>query len=569
MNHPDKKANYDEKPWVQSYAPRVPGKITFQDICIPNFLSRSAEQFPNSSALIFMGYTVTYKQMEDMVNRCAFALQKFGIKKGDSVAIILPNTIQCVIAYYAILRIGAIAVMNNPLYSDKELLHQLNDSESKVMFVFDLLAKRMINLRPKTSVKQIIVASVGEYLPFPKSLLFPLVAKKKGLAADVEITENVFLFKDLIKNSSPAPQSVKLSFSDIAQYQYTGGTTGVSKGVILTHGNLSKNLQQAASWFPHLKKGEERMLGALPFFHVFGLTVSMNYAVYMGWANILIPKPQPEQLFEAFMKFKPTFLPMVPTMYIGLLSHPHIDKLDLTKVAGCFSGSAPLPVEVIHKFEEKSGAVICEGFGMTESSPITHINPLAKGKTKPGTIGLPIPDTDCRIVDINDGKTQVPQGSSGELIVRGPQVMSGYKGMDEDTKNALRDGWLHTGDIAVMDEDGYFSIVDRLKDMLISGGYNVYPREIDEILFQHPKVLEACSIGVPHPSRGESVKAFIVLREGETCTSEEIIEFCKDRLAKYKLPEEVEFRESLPKSAVGKLLRKELRAEELAKRKAK
>lgn len=567
MNLTDAKSFYHEKPWIKSYAPGVPAELNFEEIIIPELLRNSAGLFPDLMALNFMGYTLTFRQLDAMVDRFAAALDDFGIKKGDSVAIILPNTIQCVVAYYGILRIGAVAVMNNPLYSDKEFLHQLKDSGAKLLVTIDLLANRMIALRPRTSIKQIIVASIGDYLPFPKSLLFPLVAKKKGLAADVNKGEEIYLFKEVIKNALVAPPDVKLSFNDIAQYQYTGGTTGVSKGVILTHKNLCADLQQVAAWFPHLKKGEERMLGALPFFHVFGLTISMNYGIYMAWGNILIPKPQPEQLFEAFMKFRPTFIPMVPTMYIGLLNHPHIDKLELKNIAGCFSGSASLPVEVIRKFEEKAGVVICEGFGMTESSPVTHINPLLKGKTKPGTIGLPLPNTECRIVDIRDGRTDVPQGESGELLVRGPQVMSGYKGMESETNHALRDGWLHTGDIAVMDEEGYFSIIDRLKDMVITGGYNVYPREIDEVLYQHPAVAEACSIGIPHETWGESVKAFVVLREGMSCSAGEIIEFCSSHLAKYKLPREVEFRQSLPKSAVGKILRKELKEEELSKRK--
>jgi long-chain acyl-CoA synthetase len=339
--------------------------------------------------------------------------------------------------------------------------------------------------------------------------------------------------------------------------------------VELTHGNLSKNVQQLAAWFPNLQRGSEVMLGALPMFHVFGLTFSMNYALYMAWGNVLVPKPQPEQLFDVLAKFKPTFLPMVPTMYIGLLNHPRIKELDLSYITGCFSGSAPLPVDVIKQFEEKTGSIICEGFGMTESSPITHINPFGKGKTKPGSIGVPIPNTECRLVDINDRKTDVAAGESGELIVRGPQVMRGYKGKPEETKETIRDGWLHTGDIARMDEDGYFFIVDRLKDMIISGGYNVYPRDIDEVLYEHPKVQEACSIGVPHPSRGEAVKVFVVLKQGQQATPEEIINFCMEKLAKYKWPEEVEFRESLPKSTVGKILRKDLRTEELARRVAK
>jgi long-chain acyl-CoA synthetase len=349
-------------------------------------------------------------------------------------------------------------------------------------------------------------------------------------------------------------------------YQYTGGTTGISKGVMLTHGNLSKQVQQIAAWFP-VFSSDEIMLGALPFFHVFGLTTAMNLAIYMGWGDILIPKPQPEPLIRAIQKFKPTFAPLVPTMYIGILNHPYIDKIDLTSIKGCFSGSAPLPVEVLKDFEHKTGAVIVEGYGLTESSPVTHVNPFAGGKRKVGSIGIPIPDTTCRIVDLNDGATDLPVGESGELFVKGPQVMKGYWNKVEETAATLTDGWLHTGDIAKMDEEGYFYIVDRKKDVILSGGLNVYPRDIEEIFYEHPKVQEAAAIGIPHPTRGESVKVFVILKEGQSATSEELIEYCKDKIAKFKLPTEIEFRNELPKTNVGKILKKDLKSEEMAKRK--
>ncbi|MCU0848717.1 MAG: long-chain fatty acid--CoA ligase [Spirochaetes bacterium] len=567
MNAIEEKNCCAGKPWLGSYAAGVPEKLDYEKICLPGFLERAARQYPDSTALVFMGYTVSYKKLNEMADSFASALAGFGIKKGDSVAIILPNTIQCVAAYYGILKAGAIAVMNNPLYSDKELEHQLSDSESRALVTLDLLADRMIDLRAKTSVKQIVVASIGDYLPFPKSLLFPLVAKKKKLAADVKSAPMVYFWKELIKNSGPDIPAVNISFHDTAQYQYTGGTTGVSKGVVLTHGNLSRNVQQIASWFPDMKNAEETMLGALPYFHVFGLTVSMNLAVFKSWKNVLVPKPQTEQLIEVLKKDRPSFVPMVPTMYIGIINHPGFGKMDLSFINGCFSGSAPLPVEVIKTFESKSGTVICEGFGMTESSPVTHVNPFEKGKPRPGSIGIPVPDTECRIVDIEDRSTDVPAGKPGELIIRGPQVMEGYKDMPDETSDAIRGGWLHTGDVATMDDDGYFYIVDRLKDMIISGGYNVYPREIDEVVYTHPGVLEACAIGIPHPTRGEAIKLFAVLRDGVTCTEDEMIDFCRDKLATYKLPSEIEFRKELPKSAVGKILRKELRAEEMEKRK--
>jgi long-chain acyl-CoA synthetase len=480
---------------------------------------------------------------------------------------LLPNVIPCVVAYYAILKIGAITVMNNPLYSDRELEHQFNDSGSKVLITLDLLGNRMIDLRPKTKVKQIVITSIGDYLPFPKSLLFPLVAKKKKLAADVKAAPDVYKWKDCIAKYQPNPPKVKNSFNDVAMYQYTGGTTGVSKGVELTHANLSKQVQQLAAWFPDFENGTEIMLGALPYFHVFGMSCSMNLSVYRGWSQVLVPKPQPEPLLEAIRHFKPTFAPLVPTMYIGMLSHPDLKKTDMSCIKGCFSGSAPLPLEVISDFEKITGAVIVEGFGMTETTPVTHTNPFAGGARKVGSIGVPISDTLCRIVDLENGTQDVPLGERGELIVKGPQIMRGYKGKPEETANTLKDGWIYTGDIATMDADGYFAIVDRKKDMILSGGYNVYPRDIDEVFYMHPKVMEACSIGVPDPKRGESAKIFIVLKEGQTSTQEEMLEFAKTKLALYKVPTEVEFRKELPKSNVGKILRKELRTEELKKRK--
>ena len=558
---------YLDKPWIKSYQKGVPEHVKYEEICMPDFLERTAAQFPKNDALIFMGYKLNYAQFKDMVDRFATCLADFGVKKGDAVAILLPNVIPCVVAYYAILKIGAITVMNNPLYSDRELEHQFNDSGSKVLITLDLLGNRMIDLRPKTKVKQIVITSIGDYLPFPKSLLFPLVAKKKKLAADVKAAPDVYKWKDCIAKYQPNPPKVKNSFNDVAMYQYTGGTTGVSKGVELTHANLSKQVQQLAAWFPDFENGTEIMLGALPYFHVFGMSCSMNLSVYRGWSQVLVPKPQPEPLLEAIRHFKPTFAPLVPTMYIGMLSHPDLKKTNMSCIKGCFSGSAPLPLEVISDFEKITGAVIVEGFGMTETTPVTHTNPFAGGARKVGSIGVPISDTLCRIVDLENGTQDVPLGERGELIVKGPQIMRGYKGKPEETANTLKDGWIYTGDIATMDADGYFAIVDRKKDMILSGGYNVYPRDIDEVFYMHPKVMEACSIGVPDPKRGESAKIFIVLKEGQTSTQEEMLEFAKTKLALYKVPTEVEFRKELPKSNVGKILRKELRTEELKKRK--
>lgn len=558
---------YQDKSWLPNYESGVPEHIDYEEVCLPEYLSRTVEKFPNRAALIFQGYKITFSELNTMVNQMAGVLTDFGVKKEDRVAILLPNLIPAVVSYYAIMKIGAITVMNNPLYSDRELEHQFNDSGSTILITLDLLGNRMIDLREKTSIKQIIYTSIGDYLPFPKNILFPLVAKKKKLAADVKPADNVFKWKEVLESATPRTEGAELSIDDPANYQYTGGTTGVSKGVILTHKNMSVQVQQISSWFPQFNPGEEIMLGALPFFHVFGLTCVMNFSIYYGWTNILVPKPQPDQLLEAITKFKPTFAPLVPTMFIGIINHPNIQKVDMNSIKGCFSGSAPLPVEVLQEFEKITGSVIVEGFGLTESSPVTHINPFAGGERKAGSVGIPVSDTECKIVDLENPDIEIPVGEPGELLMKGPQIMKGYYNRPDATAETVQDGWLFTGDIATMDEDGYFYIVDRKKDMIIAGGLNVYPREIDEVYYENPKVQEACCIGIPHEKRGEAGKVFIILKEGETATEEEMLEFCQDRLAKFKWPTEVEFRDELPKSTVGKILRKELRAEELEKRK--
>ncbi len=537
--------SYQAKPWLKYYADGVPEEIEFEELCLPDILERAAKRYPDKDALLFQENKMSFKELKDKVDRLATCLSGFGIKKGDSVAILLPNLIPCVISYYAILRIGAIVVMNNPLYSDRELEHQLNDSGARALITMDIFGNRMIDLRPKTGIRQIIYTSV--------------------LGTDVKPAENVYEWEDILSKTSPSPPAVELSFDDVAMYQYTGGTTGVSKGAMLTHRNLSCNVQQLASWLiaplkGGLKEGEGMSLSAPPFFHAFGLTAAMNSSIYLGWTQVLIPRPQPDPLLEAIRKFKPTFIFLVPSMYIGILDHPDFDKVDMKSIKFCGSGAAALPIEVIEKIEKKTGSPLMEGYGMTEASPITHVNPFG-GLRKPGSVGVPIPNTLSRIVDLKDGITPVPVGEVGEIVFKGPQVMKGYLNMPDETAEALKGGWLHSGDIGKMDEDGYFYVVDRKKDMVISGGYNVYPKEIEDVYSEHPKVAEVAAIGVPHPTRGEQVKLMLVLKEGENATEEEMIEYCRDKLAKYKWPTVVEFRSEFPKSAVGKILKHVLREE--------
>ncbi len=554
-----KKIRYDDKPWLKFYDEGVPAKIKYQELCLPDLLENSAKEFPDHTALIFQGYKVTYRELREMVYRFATCLASFGVKKGTAVAILLPNMIPTVVAYYAVQKLGAIAVMNNPLYTNRELEYQFNDSGSVVLVTVDLLANRMIELRPKTKIKQIVYTSLGDYLPFPKSIIFPLIAKKKGLAADVNPAQDVYRWKDCIANFSPNPPEVKLKWDDVAIYQYTGGTTGVSKGAMLTHKNLTSMVQMYAAWFKS-ERGKEIAMASPPIFHILGMSAAMNLPIYQGWTDVLIPKPQAKELLEAIRKYRPTMSPLVPTMYIGMLEHPDLKKTDLTCFKLITSGGSSLPVEVLNKFKELTGVDINEGFGMTETSPQTHLNPFY-GLKKPGSIGVPYPDTDVKIVDIETGKKEMPVGEAGEMIFRGPQITKGYLGKPEETQKAIRNGWLYSGDIAYMDEDGYFYIVDRKKDLIISSGYNIYPRDIEEVFYQHAAVNKVAVIGIPDKKRGENVKAFVTLKEGQKATADELMKFCQERLAKYKWPVEIEIRDALPESNVGKILKKELRAE--------
>lgn len=552
-----------DKIWLKSYAPGVPEEIDMEPITLSDALSRTAKRFPNNTALYFQNNTITFKQLDDMVSRFASALYALGVKPGDKVAFLLPNLVQTVAGMYGAFRAGAIAVMNNPLYTDHELEHQFNDSGSTLLVCLDLLTPRMIQLRARTGIGKIVSCHIRDYLKFPLKQLFPIA--KKDMHKPTPQAVDMYEFTDLIKKHKPITDPPKLSMEDTAVLMYTGGTTGVSKGVQLTHGNLSSNCQQGAAWFPAFEEGKEVVIGALPLFHSFGLTTVMNMAIYSGWANALIPKPEPKTILDAIDKYKATYIPAVPTLYNGMINYPDLKNYSLKSLKACFSGGAPLPMETIKAFEEATGAQICEGYGLTETSPVTHINPYG-GKTKPGTIGLPLPNTQAKLVDVDDYEKEITEiGQAGEICLKGPQIMKGYINRPDETAATLKDGWLLTGDIAVVDEEGYFSIVDRKKDMIISGGFNIYPRDVDEVLFAHPKILEACVIGVPDEYSGERIKAFVVMKDGQVAAPEEIIEYCKERLVKYKVPKYVEFVTDLPKSAVGKILRKELRKMELEK----
>lgn len=545
--------------WHESYDPGVPRSSAYPATSLPALFEQTARLVPESLATDFFGAKLTYRQLWDNVSRMANGLRALGIGPGAKVAVMLPNCPQAVIAYHAALRLGAVVIMTNPLYVERELTHQWTDSEAEFLFVLDHLYPKAQKVVPRTRIRTVIVTGINEYLPLHLKYLYPLKARFKKLFTSVPYDgKTVFNFREIIGANRPDPVPCSASPEAVALLQYTGGTTGTPKGAMLTHGNLLANVLQLASWFPELDCGKERFLAVLPFFHVFGLTVSLNLAVYTGCACIILPRFHADELIAAIEKKRPTIFPGVPAIYTALMAHPRIDSFDLSSIRFCVTGSAPMPVEIFRKFEQKTGSVIVEGYGLTECSPVTHANPI-KGIRKPGSIGVALPDTDCRIVDLETGARDLPAGEVGELIVSGPQMMKGYWKNPEETDAAIRDGWLYTGDLATMDESGYVFIVDRKKDLVISGGYNIYPREVDEVLYEHPDVQDAAAVGVPDPKRGEAIKAFVVPRPGKTLTAEEIADWCRQRLAAYKVPRQIEFRDSLPKTNVGKVLRRELR----------
>lgn len=555
------------KVWFKNYPEGVPEHIDYPDATLYQLFDVSVKKWSEKTALIFLGKKITYSELKEKVDTFATALHEFGVRKGDRVAIFMPNCPQVVISYLASLRLGAVVVMCNPLYTESEILHQLNDSGTETVITLDMemTYPKIASIKDKTKIKRVIVSDLREYLPFILGLLFPLARRKE--LVKVKKGPGVYLFKDLLnsfKGDSFAAPDVEIDpKNDVALFQYTGGTTGLSKGAMLTHKNIVANALQTRHWFVNGVEGEELALGALPLFHVYGLTVVMNTSLVFGGGIVLIPDPRDiKEVLKSISKYKVTSFPGVPTMYVAINNFPNVEKYDLGSIKVCNSGAAPLPVEVITRFEEIAGGRLIEGYGLTEASPMTHANPLI-GKVKSGSIGIPVPDTDVKIVDIDTGKEELPIGEEGELAVKGPQVMKGYWNHPEETKLALRDGWLYTGDIAKMDEEGYTYIVDRKKDLIIAGGYNIYPRDIDEVLFQHPKILKACAVGIPDQHRGETIKAFVVLKEGETATEQEIIDYCQEKLAAYKVPKSVEFRESLPETMVGKVLRRTLKEEEM------
>jgi len=559
-----------EKPWLEHYDEGVPAAIDYPQVPIDQNVTNSANKYPDSTAIIFFNHKMTYREFDDLVDRFAAALQKLGVKKGDRVAVHLPNCPQFPIAYYGALRAGAIVVPCNPLYVGRELEHQVKDSGAEVIVTLSSFYGMVKQIRQAAGLQHVIVANIKEYFPGLLRVLFTLLKEKKeGHFADISGDANTYWFQDFLSGAPAKPEPVELTPADTGVLMYTGGTTGVPKGAQLTHSNLMANALQTKAWMSDIQDGKEVLLTALPLYHSYAMTTCMNLATSCASAMLLIPNPRDlKDVLGNINKHQPTLFPGVPTMYVAINNYPEIDKYNVRSIRACISGAAPLPVEVQTEFQELTGGKLVEGYGLSEATPVTHANPI-DGKNKIGTIGLPFPDTEVKIVDLDTGEKELPSGELGELAVRGPQVMKGYWNMPTETANALRKGWLYTGDIARMDEEGYFAIVDRKKDMIIAGGYNIYPRDIEEVLYEYPKVKEVVAAGVPDEYRGETVKVYIVLKEGETATEEEIIEYCRENLARYKVPRLVEFRDELPKTMVGKILRRALVEEERKKLESK
>ena len=561
-----------DRVWVKNYEEGVPPTLDYPPIPLHRMLEDTAARAPASTAIVFPGalgdtFRLSYRQLDDDANRMANALAGLGVRQGDRVALLLPNCPQFVISYYAALKLGAVVVAFNPLYSPREIEHQLNDCEARVVIVLSLFYRNVAEVKSRTRVEHVVVAFIKEYLPPVSRRLFSLLKEKKeGHRPRVERGPGIHFFQDLLAANRPGSPGVDVGPEDVAMFQYTGGTTGVSKGVVATHRNVVANTIQIKAWARGIKMARDKdvVMGVMPLFHAYGMVTVMHLCVLDGLSMILLPRFVTKQVLAAINKYRPAFFPGVPTMYVAINNFPGVGKYNLKSIRACVSGAAPLPVEVQQRFEELTHGKLVEGYGLSEAPVVVTCTPVM-GMRKIGSIGLPFPDVDARIVDLETGEVEMPMGETGELAVKGPQVMKGYWNRPEETSMVLRHGWLYTGDIARMDSDGFFFIVDRKKEMIIAGGYNIYPREVEEVLYEHEKVKEAVCYGVPDEYRGETVKVAVVLKDGQTCSAEEITEYCKTKLAKYKVPKKIEFRQELPKSPVGKVLRRVLVEEEKKK----
>jgi long-chain acyl-CoA synthetase len=554
--------NEPTRPWLKHYDSEVEASIPIEAIPVYSYLDRAAGLWPDRTAVRFKGKDLSFKELNAAAEHLAGGFADLGISPGTRVSIMLPNLPRTMVVYFALLKAGAVVVMTNPLSMESELQHQLGDAECEAMVLLDHLWPKIGPLRDRLPIKRYIAVTIAEDLPFPLKYLYGFKAKRDKLFQDLPYDgESVLKLKEVARHKGSISGRTQDPRNETALLQYTGGTTGKAKGVVITHANLVANLQQALAVLHEFNVQREIMLSIMPYFHVYGLTVGLNLAVAVGATSLPMPRFDPKETLEIIHKEKPTLFPGAPALYGALLRQKDVQKYDFSSLKYLVSGSAPMPKILLERFKEKTDVEIIEGYGLTEASPVTHLNPL-RGKKKLGSIGLPFPDTDCRIVDLETGSKDMPIGEPGELIIRGPQIAQGYYHKPDETADTFRDGWLYTGDVAVMDEDGYFTIVDRKKDMVVVGGYNVYPREIDEVLLTHPKIAEAAALGMSDDLRGEAIKAYIVPAEGEEITPAEVKKFCREQLSSYKVPKTVEIRSELPKTIVGKVLRRKLKEEE-------
>ena len=556
-----------DDPWLRRYPEGVDWGAEIPVKPLHALFDDARARYPNNPCIDFLGRKFTFAEIGKQIDRAAAGFAKLGVGPGVKVGLFLPNCPQFVVAYFGVLHAGGTVVCYSPLYAEPEILHQVEDSETRLMVTLDLkvLYPKMRAVLDKGKVEKLIVGNLPEVLPFPKNLLYPL-AKAKDVA-EVPNDARHLSFRELLNNSGVYEPAAVDPERDIAVLQYTGGTTGVSKGAMLTHANLYANTVQAALWFTGTEPGAERMLGVLPFFHIFAMTVVMNYSIHIGAEIVMHPRFELDPVLKDITKKKPTFMPGVPTMFAAINGHPNLAQFDLGSIKACISGGAPLPLEVKQRFESLSGCKLVEGYGLTEAAPIVTANPL-QGLNKEASIGLPVPGTRLTITARDDPHKVLEVGEHGEICVTGPQVMAGYWKRPEATAEVMVEGRLRTGDVGYMDEDGYTFIIDRMKDLILVSGFNVYPRNVEEGIYQHPAVAECTVIGIADDYSGEAVKAFVKVKEGQSLTTEALAAFLQDKLGRHELPKFIEFRDELPKTMIGKLSKKELVTEEMAKSQA-
>ena len=550
-------------PWLATYPDNIKWDAAITPCSIPDYLAVSAKNFPNNICTYFLGKTLTYREMDQLVCHAAQGLQQLGVKKGDKVGLFLPNTPTYIIFYYAILKVGGTVVNFNPLYTVEELKYQVNDSGTDIMITLDLklLFEKVESLLELGVLKQAVVCPFADLLPGLKSFLFKLLkGGQLSKVAKSSQSRKVIDYNNIMSNEGDiSPVAIDI-YSDIALLQYTGGTTGTPKGAMLTHANLSYNIEQKKMWAPELEDGKEIIMGILPLFHVFAMTTVMNFGIARAAELILIPKFEMKDGLKIIDSKKPTVMPGVPTLYTGMINFKDLAKFDLSSLKFCISGGAPLPVEIKRDFEKLAGCKLVEGYGLSETAPVATCN-LTSGAVKEGSIGVPFPNTIISLRSLEDPNVEVPLGERGEICIKGPQVMKGYWNKPEETANVFLGDYLRTGDVGYMDDDGYIFIVDRIKDLILCSGFNVYPRQVEEAIYQFPGVEEVTVIGIPDEYRGEAPKAFVKMKDGVAKDADAMMTFLKEKISKIELPAEIEFRDELPKTMIGKLSKKELRAE--------